>query len=129
MTTIVEYIIGLFFIACGFLIEKYPMVLSGYNTMKKEDREAIRSTGIIRIIRIIFVAMGLVLIVGAFLLSVSGYTSFLDLWTTMVIVGGLAVLTGMQYKYTKHIAASRQQVYISCVVLIFILLIRLCFWV
>jgi hypothetical protein len=38
--------LGLFFIGLGFLENKFPMMIAGYNTLSEEEREKVDTVGL-----------------------------------------------------------------------------------
>ncbi len=123
MGDILEYIIGGSLIVLGLLVGRFPMLLSGYNTMQKEDRERIKATGFIRIVQYIFIWMGILIVLGTFVMKRLGLVSEIGILIFIVIIGGVIILSFMQYKYTKDLKLFNKGKSTSLFVIIFIIAI------
>lgn len=53
-----SWLTGIFFIACGLLVRKYPILIAGYNTMRKEQKEKVDIKGLSAFLCKGFVVMG-----------------------------------------------------------------------
>ncbi|MDD4514163.1 DUF3784 domain-containing protein [Massilibacteroides sp.] len=73
MWQLIFYIgLGLFFILMGFLMVRYPMLISGYNTLPKYKRDKIDIRPYTLFARRIMIVMGAIIIVGSLLLYIGG---------------------------------------------------------
>ncbi|MDH6305395.1 hypothetical protein M2459_001848 [Parabacteroides sp. PF5-5] len=115
------YIAGLFLIVLGFLVVRFPMLLSGYNTMPKEEREKVDIAGLSRMVRSVFIGMGLCLILGTFILSKTGDISLMDILSPIVIFGGVGITVVARQRYTKALTISRFSRYKNLLVFAFLI--------
>jgi len=102
-----EYLIGGLFIILGFLAAKYPRFFPNYKAMPEEEFERIAASGYFNIARTIFIAIGLLLILGKFIMSMSGYASQVGIFSVSVIIIGVIILWIIQYRYTKMLVQVR----------------------
>lgn len=115
------YILGASFIIIGFLTKKYPMLLSGYNTLPEEEREKIDVEKMTSSIRNTSVAIGIILIFGALLLTYFGLSSYMDLFLLSVIIIGVAIIIFNQYKYQRHISKKNKYgIYLSIIIILIV---------
>ncbi|WP_254425434.1 DUF3784 domain-containing protein [Capnocytophaga sp. oral taxon 864] len=63
----INCILGVFYITMGFLISKFPNLLSGYNTLSDEEKESLKNTGYTLYLRNVFIICGLASIFLTFL--------------------------------------------------------------
>lgn len=83
---------GLGIIALGFLLKKFPILIAGYNTMTKEQKESVDIKGFSTFLRNVFIVMGLSVIIFCFLLSWN--------WAFgIIILGGIIYLLIGGQKY------------------------------
>lgn len=99
---IVNIILGLFFIGLGFLVAKFPMLISGYNTLPKKEREKIDIRPHALFMRKTMVIMGLIIIAGALFFHLIGLKDwmFIVMLVTLIVGTGFMVLRG--YKFLKN---------------------------
>lgn len=91
---IILMITGILLIGTGRLMYKYPMLIAGYNTIPKKEREKINIEPVARKARLVFMVMGTILIVIALLsklLGMSGQT-VIGILPVIVIFGGVIFL-------------------------------------
>lgn len=60
-------ILGVGLIAIGVLINLFPNLIAGYNTLSQKERENVKTNGLSRFMLIGFSMMGLVIIAGDFI--------------------------------------------------------------
>lgn len=84
--------IGLFIIALGFLLKVFPILIAGYNTMTKEQKEQVDIQGFSTLMRNTFIVMGLSVVIFCFLLSWNWAFGF-------IIFGGVIFLLIKGHKY------------------------------
>ncbi|MDH6311917.1 hypothetical protein M2137_000676 [Parabacteroides sp. PFB2-10] len=125
MDKIAFIIIGLFFIGLGFMLHKWPMLISGYNTMPKEQRDKIDIKAIARIMRACFAGMGGILIVMPFLFDLIGLSSWKDSLLLVVVFGGIAIMMVLvnMNPSVRAIVHTKAQKITFLVVILFLLLI------
>lgn len=92
-----EFWIGLSFIAMGLLVYKFPMLISGYNTLPKKEREKIDIRPVASRMRTIFCIMGLLLMTVPFLLDRMGLSAWTEYLILTVVFGGIAILLILNY--------------------------------
>ena len=63
----INCILGVFYITMGFLISKFPNLLSGYNTLSDEEKESLKNTVYTLYLRNVFIICGLASIFLTFL--------------------------------------------------------------
>ena len=63
----INCILGVFYITMGFLISKFPNLLSGYNTLSDEEKESLKNTEYTLYLRNVFIICGLASIFLTFL--------------------------------------------------------------
>lgn len=63
----INCILGVFYITMGFLISKFPNLLSGYNTLSDEEKESLKNTNYTLYLRNVFIICGLASIFLTFL--------------------------------------------------------------
>lgn len=104
-----ELWIGLFFIVLGFLVYKFPMLISGYNTLPKKEREKIDIRPVASRMRTIFCIMGLILMTVPFLLDRIGLSAWNEYLGLVVTLGGVAILLILNSRKqdTKKISRSK----------------------
>lgn len=88
---------GLGIIALGFLLKIFPILIAGYNTMTKEQKQNVDIKGFSSLLRNVFIIMGLSVIIFCFLL----------LWSWafgIIIFGGVIYLLirGQKYSLKKR---------------------------
>jgi len=87
---------GLGIIALGFLLKIFPILIAGYNTMTKEQKQNVDIKGFSSFLRNVFIVMGLSVIIFCFLLSWN--------WAFgIIILGGIIYLLigGQKYNLRK----------------------------
>ncbi len=114
----ISYILGIVFIVLGFLVVKYPKLISGYNTLPREEQEKVDVNGLTRMIRSVSIGMGLVMIIGSYILDITGNISLLDFMMLATIFGGVLIIILAQRKFTKNTKPSKINRYGSWIVLI-----------
>ncbi|MGI6047424.1 MAG: DUF3784 domain-containing protein [Petrimonas sp.] len=83
---------GLGIIALGFLLKIFPILIAGYNTMTKEQKQNVDIKGFSSFLRNVFIVMGLSVIIFCFLLSWN--------WAFgIIILGGIIYLLIGGQKY------------------------------
>jgi len=97
-----ELITGLFLIGIGLLVVKYPMLISGYNTMPKVDREKIDIRSYSVFMKKVFVVMGLIIITGGFLLRLIGQRNWFSVLGFVTIITGCGLLIREGRRLTKN---------------------------
>lgn len=80
--------LGLFMIACGFAVRKYPNLIAGYNTMSEEQKKAVDIDGLSTLMKKGFVAIGILV---AF---VPNFFVLINLPKTAIISSIVIILTG-----------------------------------
>ncbi len=83
---------GLGIIASGFLLKIFPILIAGYNTMTKEQKQNVDIKGFSSFLRNVLIVMGLGVIIFCFLLSWN--------WAFgIIILGGIIYLLIGGQKY------------------------------
>lgn len=92
-------IVGLFLIAMGFLVRKFPDLIAGYNTMPKEEKKNVDMDGLSKAMRNGMVAMGLTIIIGYHLFAWLGLQLLANLIIMIAIFGGITILMVVIQKF------------------------------
>lgn len=92
MEMLIVSLVGLSFIGLGFLVVKYPMLISGYNTMSKENRKKVDIRKVSLLIRKSFIMIGVIIIAGAFLLNGVGWKNWISLLMIATLLCGPLIL-------------------------------------
>lgn len=82
-------IFGLIMIGTGFLVKFFPNLISGYNTMTKAQKENVDIEGLSNYMRKGFIAMGIIIILGPYILKWMGFTMIADSLIPAVILIGV----------------------------------------
>lgn len=99
---IILVVIGFIFIGIGFLVVRCPMLIAGYNTMPKKQREKVDIKGLSLMMRNYLAAMGICTIVVPYLFTCLGWNTWAGASPVLIILG-LAVLMSIKgRKYTKN---------------------------
>jgi hypothetical protein len=85
-------VMGIFFIVLGLLVYKFPMLISGYNTMPKKEREKINIKPVVQKIRLVFGVMGAILIVVPYLFKLMGVSEWSVFMLIIVTFGGVIII-------------------------------------
>ena len=120
-----ELITGLFLIGAGLLVVKYPMLISGYNTMPKADREKIDIRPYSIFMRKVFVVMGIIIITGGFLLRLIDQRSWFSVLGFVTIITGCGLLIREGRRLTKNIQTSKYQKWSFRIAIVITLLVFL----
>ena len=83
---------GLGIIALGFLLKIFPILIAGYNTMTKEQKQNVDIKGFSSFLRNVLIVMGLGVIIFCFLLSWNWAFGF-------ILFGGVIFLLVKGQKY------------------------------
>lgn len=96
-----DILMGLFLMLTGWAVVKFPLLIAGYNTMSKEQKEKVDAKGASRMMRKTFVLMGLGVIAIPYLLQVAGFRIVTELVPVAVILPGVCYMLYQSQKYTK----------------------------
>lgn len=99
---IIILLIGLIFIGTGFIIVKFPMLISGYNTMPKAAREKVDIKGLSHMMRKYLIVIGLAIMVAPYLCKLSGLNSWANSCPVFIILGLTVLMMIKSRKYTKE---------------------------
>ena len=94
-------LMGVILIVCGLLVVKYPMLIAGYNTMSKKERDKVDIKSLSRLMRKYLVAVGALTIVAGVivdLLKVKAHYGVLILMS-IVILGVIVMAISAQRTY------------------------------
>lgn len=67
MEMLILYLLGLSLVGFGFLVTRYPMLISGYNTMSKKNREKVDIEQVSRFLRKFLIIAGVIIVGTVFL--------------------------------------------------------------
>ncbi|MEO1418406.1 MAG: DUF3784 domain-containing protein [Bacteroidota bacterium] len=101
-----EYInigIGLFLILSGFLVQRYPNLIAGYNTMSAERKKSVNIEGLSIWMRNSFLGMGVLTILGYYALHYIGLEGFANNVMLITLIAGslLLVFTTSRFDHGK----------------------------
>ena len=108
-------ILGCFFIGLGFLVKAAPNLISGYNTMSKENKKNVDIEGLSSLMRNGLIFIGIVIIVGHFLFTWAGLKAFSGFSILIAVFSILPVLLVKAQKYDHNISKNK---WVGLVVLI-----------
>lgn len=92
-------ILGLFFIGVGFAVKALPDLIAGYNTLSKEQKKNVDIAGLSTHMRNSLVVMGLLIIIGYYLLVWFGLHKIVGVFLQIIIWGGFAYIFVRARKY------------------------------
>lgn len=119
-------IIGLILIGTGCLAVKYPMLISGYNTLSKAEQSKIDIRLYALYMRKIMVIMGSAMIIGSIILYLTGKLNLLSPLCIITLFVGLGFLARKGYVLSKDIKKSKTQKWIGRITAIVVALIFIC---
>ena len=82
----------------GFLVKAFPNLISGYNTMTKEEKENVDIESLSSLMKNSFIAIGVIIIVGTYFFNWIGFPIIASLLILTSILGGVII---MIYKSRK----------------------------
>jgi hypothetical protein len=91
--------IGMLLAALGLLVKKFPMLLSGYNTMPASRRKYFDEARLTTFVRNSFIVMGLVLIAAYHIFFWMGYPRLAEAVIPVSIIGGAFIIIAGSQKY------------------------------
>jgi len=89
---LINLIVGLIFIALGFLVRVYPGMLAGYNTMSAERKKNIDIEGLTRFMRNGLILMGLAIILLYLVLRWIDWSYLANMVIILVVLTGSVIL-------------------------------------
>lgn len=123
---IITSTIGLFLIALGFLIVRYPVLIAGYNTMPKKERDKIDIRPTALLMKKVMIGMGLAMIAGAFLFHYLGNREWESVYMLAVILGGVAIMLIKGQRMAKDLNLSKRRKRMLWLTLIIVCIILVC---
>ena len=92
--------LGLSFIAIGVLINLFPNLIAGYNTLSQKERENVKTNRLSRFMLIGFSIMGVVIIAGQFIAQLMETPSLSKNLNLFVILSGavIFIVFGQRFK-------------------------------
>ncbi|MEO0340296.1 MAG: DUF3784 domain-containing protein [Bacteroidota bacterium] len=93
--------IGLFIIAIGFLVKKYPNLIAGYNTLSAERKKQVDIEGLSTWMKNSFITMGILTIIGYFALAQLGYEKLAAMVSVFTIGIGTFVVAFLAQRYDR----------------------------
>ena len=94
--------IGVFFIAIGILVKKFPNLMAGYNQLSQKEKENAIANGLPTFGCTVFVVMGLFSISGYFMGIWLGQPGIGDGLGLMVTLIGVVVLIVFGNRFTRE---------------------------
>jgi hypothetical protein len=93
-------ILGVGLIAIGVLINLFPNLIAGYNTLSQKERENVKTNGLSRFMQIGISSMGVVIIAGHFIAQLMEEPSLSKNINVFVILAGAVILIifGQRFK-------------------------------
>jgi hypothetical protein len=89
---VLNTMLGLFLIGLGFLVKASPDLISGYNTMSKENKKKVDIVGLSTFLRNGFITIGLIIIVGYWFFKLIGLSMISNSLTPISILVGVLIL-------------------------------------
>ncbi len=99
---LINLIVGLIFIALGFLVRVYPGMLAGYNTMSAERKKNIDIEGLTRFMRNGLILMGLAIILLYLVLRWIDWSYLANMVIILVVLTGSVILFLTSGKYDHN---------------------------
>ncbi|MEQ8809698.1 MAG: DUF3784 domain-containing protein [Imperialibacter sp.] len=121
MDLLINLIIGGFLIGTGFLVKANPMAIAGYNTMSEEKRKNVDIEGLSSMMRNYLIAMGLLVIAGAFILDWMGWQSMSGVWLIVAVMVPIPfmLIQAQKYDHNKR-SPGKYAMVITFVVILFL---------
>lgn len=116
MEMIVILFTSLLFIGLGFFVVKFPMLISGYNTMSREQREQVDIHSVAIVMRNCFCVMGVLLFAGYFILEALGKEAWIGALVLTVTIGGVIVLFALTWRFQQQIMKQSKSSKISLII-------------
>lgn len=110
--------VGLFLIASGFLVKKYPILIAGYNTMTEEQQKNVDIDGLSTLMRNGFIVMGVLVATLPFIFNLLGWKSLVDSSIPIGILGVLPVILIKAQNYDHNASASKKKVFVIVSILV-----------
>jgi len=100
---ILNFSLGLFFIAIGFLVKSFPGLIAGYNTMSEEKRKNVDIKGLANFMRNTLITMGLIIILGNLLITHLEISLTTNLFFTVTVFVGVfyMVINSQKFDHNK----------------------------
>jgi hypothetical protein len=92
-------ILGVGFIAIGFLINLFPNLIAGFDTLSQKERENAKINGLSRFMLIGFSTMGVVIIAGHYIANFLEEPSLSKNLNLLVILSGAVILIVFGQKF------------------------------
>lgn len=122
---IFRLIFGLSIIGIGFILKKYPNLISGYSTMSEEKRKNVDIESVSTVMKKGMIIIGTVMIIGANICSWLGLPTLADIFLIGPLLIGVLILQILVQKYDKNKQSKLKQraiiVFLSILNLIIIL--------
>lgn len=93
---------GLSISGIGFLVTAYPDLISGYNTMTREQKENVNIKALSIFMRNVFIISGLSTIIGYFFFKLIGYNLISNIMVVTPIFVGAFIIMISSKKYDKN---------------------------
>lgn len=122
---IVNLVISLVLIASGFLSVRYPMLISGYNTLPKARRSEIDIRPYALFLRKAMFVMGGTLIIGSICIYLAGLKSWLPVFMAVVLLPGSAVVVWKGRHLAKEVYSSKSQKWLFRISMLLVVLVIL----
>lgn len=99
--TIVNFLMGGFLIAMGFLVKRYPDLIAGYNTMSPEKKRKVDIIGLSTFMRDSFIVMGvMVMLIHPFVYLLGMSEHSIGVVIATILIGTFAMaIYGQRFKH------------------------------
>lgn len=87
-------------IICGFLVEKYPNLIAGYNTMSTKEKEKINISALSSFLKQLLIGLGAITLIIYGLLMLTDINNKVVLFTNTSIIL-IGVIVGLIYANTN----------------------------
>lgn len=121
-------IIGLVFIVLGFLVKRFPVLIAGYNTMSKEQKENVDVNGLGRYMRWCLICLGCVVIALSIIFTLLHLTAYLSLVIIVLLFVVLPFVVVGATKYDHNEKRRPRIIYVAFIVIFIVLVVSGCTW-
>jgi len=95
-------VLGLLMIGIGFIVKAFPNSIAGYNTMSKEQKKNVDIEKASTFIRNGFIIIGLIIIIGHYLLKWTGLIAIANKIGLISTIIGILIIAIMAQKFDHN---------------------------
>lgn len=112
MTIIINIFVGLLFIGIGYFVQSDPTILAGYNRMSEEQKSNLDIQKMAKHVKKTFVTIGILLILGFFILLFLNWEEYSAIWMLLVIFIGIVYTLKSSEKFLYNAKRTHTLTYI-----------------